>query len=122
MRAQHVQHLRHADDHRNPTHPDLLRDVVRVVAAHEDDSARQHRRDERRHRLAEHVTERQQVQKSHWKQRPGPASILLHFALDRNDIRQDVAMGDDHAFGFTGGARREDDLGDVIAAERDMRR
>ena len=42
--------------------PDLVDDVARVVAAHEHDDAGQHRRNERRHRLAEHVAERQQVE------------------------------------------------------------
>ena len=43
-------------------------------------------------------------------------------AFDRDDVRQDVAVGDDDAFGFGGGAGREDDFGDVVARDGDVRR
>ena len=49
-------------------------DLPRVVAAHEHDDARQHRRNEGRHRLAEHVAERQQVQEPNRKERLCPTS------------------------------------------------
>ena len=37
--------------------------------------------------------------------------VLRHLALDRHDVREDVAMCDDHALGFGRRARGEDDLG-----------
>ena len=40
-------------------------------------------------------------------------------ALDRDDVREHVAVGDDDAFRLGGRARREDDLGDVVAGDRD---
>ena len=101
---------------------DLRDDLARVVAAHEDHDARQHRRDERRHRLAEHVAERQQVQEAQRKERRAPLAVLEHLALDRDDVRQHVAVGDDDALRLGGRARGEDDLGDVVARDRHRRR
>ena len=62
--AQHVEDLRHADDHRDAPALDQAHDVVRVEAAHEDHRAVDHRRDVGGHRLPEHVAERQQVQEA----------------------------------------------------------
>ena len=47
-----------------------------------------------------------------------PLAVLQHLALDRHDVRQDVAVRDDDAFRLGGRARREDDLGDVVARDR----
>ena len=44
-----------------------------------------------------------------------PLAVFQHLALDRNDVRQHVAVRDDDAFRLGGGARGEDDLGDVVA-------
>ena len=118
--AQHVENLRHRHEHRDPARLDLRDDVGRVVAAHEDDGAGQHRRDERRHRLAEHVAERQQVQEAEREERRAPLPVLQHLALDRDDVREDVAVRDDDALRLGGRARREDDLGDVVARDRDV--
>ena len=62
--AQHLEHLRHADQDRNPPGPDLRDDVLRSKAAGEDDRSGQHRRHERRHGLSEHVAERQKIQEA----------------------------------------------------------
>ena len=43
--------------------------------------------------------------------------VLGDLALDRHDVRQHVAVTDDHAFGFGGRARREDDLRDVVCVD-----
>ena len=98
---------------------DLPDDVVRVVAAREDDVPRQHRRHERRHRLAEHVAERQQVQEADRLERPRVLPVLRDLALDRDDVREDVAVRDDDALRLGGRAGREDDLGDVVARDGD---
>ncbi len=119
--AQHVENLRHRHQHRDAPALDLRDDVARVVAAHEDDDARQHRRDEGRHRLAEHVAERQQVQEAQREERRAPLAVLQDLAFDRHDVRQHVAVGDDDALGLGGRARREDDLGDVVAPDGNLR-
>ena len=59
--AQHVEDLRHAHEHRHAPRLDQPDDVVRIEAAREDHRAAHHRRHGGRHRLAEHVAERQQV-------------------------------------------------------------
>ena len=82
---------------------------------------RHHRRDVGGHRLAEHVAERQQVQEPQRVERPRVFAVLQNLALDRDDVREDVAVADDHAFRLRGRARREDDLGDVVARDGDRR-
>ncbi len=75
------------------------------------------------HRLAEHVAERQEVQKANRRKWPAPLAVLHDFAFDRHDVREDVAVGDDDAFGLGRRAGREDDLRHVVAptAERQAR-
>jgi hypothetical protein len=97
MLAQDVEDLRHADEHRNPAALDLRHDLGRVVAAHENHDPGQHRRDECRHRLPEHVAQRQEVQKAEREERPAPLPILQDLAFDRHDIGEDVPVSDDHA-------------------------
>ena len=96
--AQHVEDLRHGHEHRNASRFDLRNDVDRAVAAHEDDHAGNHRRNERGHRLTEHVAERQQVQKAQRIEGSSPFPMFVNLALHRNDVRQDVAVRDDDAF------------------------
>ena len=72
--AEHVEHLRHRHEHRDAPLVNLPDDVVRAEAADEHRGARQHRRDERGHRLAEHVAERQQVEEAQREERPSRTS------------------------------------------------
>ena len=53
------------------------------------------------------------------KERLAPFPVLEDLVLDRDDVRQDVAVGDDDALGLGGRAGREDDLGDVVVRDRD---
>ena len=80
--------------------------------------ARQHRRNERGHRLSEHVAQRQQVQEPEREERPAPSAVLQHLAFDRDDVREHVAVGDDDALRLGRRARRENDLRDVVALDR----
>ena len=80
--------------------------------------AAHHRRNVGRHRLAEHVAERQQVDEAQRMERPRVPPVLHHLALDRDDVRQDVAVADDDALRLGRGAGREDDLDDVVARDR----
>ena len=45
------------------------------------------------------------------QERPRVLAVLHHLALDRDDVREHVAVRDDDPFGLGGRARREDDLG-----------
>ena len=119
--AQHVEDLRHADQHRHAARLDQADDVVRVEAAREDDRAAHHRRHVGRHRLAEHVAERQQVDEAQRMERPRVAAVLHHLALDRDDVGHHVAMADDDALRLGRRARGEDDLDDVVARDGDVR-
>jgi hypothetical protein len=48
-------------------------------------------------------------------------TVFDDLALDGNDVREHVPMSDDDALRFGSGARREDDLDDVVACDRDLR-
>ncbi len=74
------------------------------------DLARQHRWDERRHRLAEHVAERQEIQESEGEKRTAILPVLQHFPLNGFDICEHVTMGDDDALGLGRRARGKDDF------------
>ena len=113
--AQHVlfqdlEHLRHAHEDRNPPGADLPHDVFRSETPGEHDHARKHRRDERRHRLPEHVAEWKEIQEPDRQKRPGVLLVLRHFPLDRDDVRENVAVCNDHALGFSRGPGCEDDF------------
>ena len=65
----------------NPPRVDLPNDLVRIVAAHEHNHSREHRRDERGHRLSEHMTQGQQIEESNRTERAGVFPIFLHLAM-----------------------------------------
>src|SRR5262249_16784573 len=115
--AQHVQGLRYRYQNGNSPAPDLADDFRRVISPYEDDGAGEHRRDEGGHGLTEHMAEWQQVQEAYWEERSAPRPILTNLALDGDDVCQDVSVGDDHALGFGGCARGEDDFGHIISAD-----
>ena len=112
--AQDLENLRHRDQHRNPPRANLPDDFFRIEPTHENHYAGQHRRDEGGHGLAEHVAERQKIQKADGGERAGVIAILEDFTFHRNNIGQNVAVRNDDAFGFGGGAGSEDDFGGLV--------
>ena len=117
MVPQDLEDLGHAHQHRHAPIVDLPDDVVGRVAAREHHEAGQHRRDERSHRLSEHVAERQEVEESNREKRPGPLAVLRDLPLDRHDVGEEVPVGDDHALRVGSGAGREDDLRRVVGRQ-----
>ena len=115
------QNSRHRNQHRNAPLANLPGDLPRIVAVDEHGHARQHRRNERRHRLPEHVTQRKQIQEPDRRERPHVLEIFADLALDRHDVGQDVAMRDDDALRLGGRARGEQDFGDIVARDRRAR-
>ena len=111
---EHLEDLRHAHQHRDASLANLPDDVVGRVAAREQDQARQHRRHECPHRLAEHVAERQKIEKANRQERLRPLPVLRDLLLDGNDVGEDVPVGDDDALGIGGRAGREDDLRGIV--------
>ena len=96
---EHIEDLRHADDHRDAPLAHAPDDVVRIEAAHEHHGAVDERRDVRGHRLPEHVAQRQQVQEADRRERPRVFLVLVDLLRDRDRVREDVAMADDDALG-----------------------
>src|SRR6187431_1583913 len=86
-------------------------DLDRAEAVGEDHGAREHRRHERGHRLAEHVAEWKKIQETDGMEWPDVLPVPRYLLLDRQDVREDVPMSNRDAFGFGRRARREDDLG-----------
>ena len=122
MLPQHVQDLRDRHEDRDLPGPDLVDDVARVVAPHEHDDPGQHRRNEGRHGLAEHVAERQQVEEPDRAEWFRVAAVLDHLAFHRNDVREDVTVGDHDALRFGRRPGREDDFRNVVAPDLHGRR
>ncbi len=102
--AQHLEDFRDGDQHRDSPRSDLADDLGGMVAALEHDGPRDHRRNEGRERLPEEVTERQEIQKANRGKRAAVAAILANLLLDRNDVREQVAMGNDDALRLGGRA------------------
>jgi hypothetical protein len=94
---------------------------MRIEAAREDDRPADHRRDVRGHRLPEHMTEWQQVQKPQRMKRTRVVTVFHHFAFNRDDVREHVPVTNHDTFRFGGGAGSEDDLRDVVTRDVDVR-
>jgi hypothetical protein len=117
--AQHLEDLRHRNQHRDAAAANLRHHVFRSEGTGEHHHAVQQRRHERRHRLAEHVAERKQVEEADRQERPGVLPVLRDFTLDRDDVGEDVPVREHHALRLRRGAGREDHLGDVVCADLD---
>src|SRR5437867_3285543 len=59
------------------------------------------------------MTERKQVQKSHWVNNAFVFEVLLNLRFERVDVGEQVSMREAHAFWLGGSARSENDLGSV---------
>ena len=77
----------------------------------------QHRGHERGHRLPEHVTERQEVEETDGKERAAVFLVFPDLLFDRDDVGQDVAVGEDDPFRLGRRAGREDDFDRVVARD-----
>ena len=117
MLAKHVENLGHRYEHRDAAAFDQRRNLNRVVPAHEYHDAGEHRRDEGGHRLTEHVAERQEVEEADGGKWRGPLPVLHHLTLDRDDVGEDVPMGDDDALRLGCGTGCEDDLRHVVSSD-----
>src|SRR6266852_133366 len=84
--AEHIKYLRYTHYDGNPPLADLPHNLVWIVPAHEDNRARQCRRDEDCHSLPEEVTKWRQVKKSYWREWAEVLPKLHCLALDRNDV------------------------------------
>jgi hypothetical protein len=115
---QHLENFGHAHQDRDPAAADLADDVLGCVASGEHDDAGEHRRDERRHRLAEHVTERKEIEKPERQERLRPLLVLRHLVLDRHDVGEDVAMADHDPLRLGGRAGGKDDFGGGVGGDR----
>ena len=61
------------------------------------------------------MAQRQKIEEAERVKDAFVAQILLDLAFNRLQIREDVAMRDDHTLRFAGGTRREDDLHRIVA-------
>ena len=118
LMPQQVQHLRHAHQHRDAPPVDQMQDVARTVARREEHVARNHRRDQRRHRLPKHVAQRQQIQESYGLERPHVFPVFRDAFVDGLQVRQNIAMRDGDAFGVARCSGSEQNFGEVVNRRR----
>ncbi len=92
IRSHHFEHFRNRHENRDAAAPDLPGNLVRVVAVQEKGHAGQHGGDERRHGLAEHMAQRQQIQEANGIKRFAIKAVFPHFFFNGDDVRQNIAM------------------------------
>ena len=97
-------------------------DLLRAGARNKHDRRRHQRRNQQGQRLSEQMAQRQEIQNAKRQKRPGILSILRHFARDRLEIRQQIAVRDDDALRLGGGPRGEDDFRDIAGSSYAGRR
>src|SRR5579872_6471160 len=61
------------------------------------------------------MTERKQIQEPQRMHEALILQIRTHLALQRSNVRQNIAVGNDYALGFGRRARRKNNLQDVVA-------
>ena len=117
MRAQQIQHARHAGDDGNSFAMDGLDEALRLQARFIVHFGAEERWNPQGHELAEDVAERQRVQKMQRVKDALVLQILFHLLLDRIEAREHVAVGVDDTLGFGGRAGSEQDLKGCIEGE-----
>ena len=111
--AQQIEHLGHADHHGNPTVPNQVRRLARTVTGLEENFPGDHGRNQRRHRLPEHMAQRQQVQETDGRERAHVLSILIDLMVDGFQVGQNIAVRESDAPGCAGSTRSEQDFRDL---------
>src|SRR5262245_31978219 len=95
-----------------------LDDLAWMDFACEDGSTFEKHRHEQPEGLAEHVTERQEVQNAYRLEWPRPLPVLRNLILKWTQVRANVAMTMNDAFRFPGRARRVNNLDHIIRSDR----
>ena len=110
-----VQRLRHQQHHGDPALPHQLEQQRRLAAGDEGDAGAAAQAAEQRPHLLEHVAQGQQ------RQHPERGTAGDHL-LQRLQVGQQVAVGQQHPLGVAGGAGGEHDLGEVVAGQKHVAR
>ena len=74
--------------------------------------------EENSEKLAEHVAERKEVEKSQRMKEAFPAAVAIDFFFEGFEIGEQVAVGEDDAAGFGRGAGGEDNFDGIGALNR----
>src|SRR6185369_5587867 len=109
-----LENLRHADQHRDSILVNEVDDLARMNFSCESSRAFQKQRHEDSKRLAEHVTERKQIENANRLKWSSPLFVLRDLFLKRPEIRADVSMSMNNAFRFSSCSGGVHDLYDVI--------
>jgi hypothetical protein len=107
----------HPYQHRNPLALDRADHLGGIQTFLENDEPLQQLRDEDTEELPEDMTQRQQVQEADRMNHSFVLQIFLNLALERLEVRQDVAMRNHHAFGFRRRSGSKNDLDRVVTPE-----
>ena len=112
--AQQIEHLGHADHHGNPAASNQVRRFARAETGLEENFPRDQGGNQRRHRLPEHMTQRQQVQETDGRERTHVLSILIDLVVDGFQVGQDIAVSKSDSLWRAGRTRSEQDFRDLI--------
>ncbi len=95
-----------------------MQDLRRVQRVLKDHGGRQQLRQKDSEKLSKDMAQWQQVQETQRMKDALVAKVLADLALQRLEVGQNVAMGDDYTARLGSRARGKDDLHDVVARER----
>ena len=115
--AQGIEHARHGDEQRGALAANGAHNFRGVERFLEDDRGTHQRRNEDPEELAEDVAQRKQIHEAQGMKETLVFQIGLNSALERLEIRENVAVREDHAAGLGGRTGSEHNLGDVIPSQ-----
>ena len=99
-----LEDLRHRDHHGYTSLANLPHNFVRAISAHKHRDPGYQRQNEERDHLAEHVTERNQAEKTQREYRSKPFGVSGNKLLRRNNIGQNISVRDGDSLRFSGRA------------------
>src|SRR5205085_771439 len=121
LALERLEHTRHSNQRRDAFALDCGDDfswVERVLKQH---CRAQQWRDPHSHELTEDVAQRHKIEKAKGMKEALPLKVWLHTRFERLQIREDVAVGNNHTLGIGCRPRREDNLRDRSTVERRAR-
>ena len=110
MGLEEGQNARHGSQNGDALGADQFNDVRRGEPALEVQLGPEDGRDPESHGLAEDMAQRQRVQNAQRMNQPLVAHVGLGAIFDGPHAGQHIAVGEDHALGFAGGAGGEENL------------
>ena len=119
--AQQIEHARNGDEHGGAFAFYGAKNFRGIGGIFENDGGAEQWRNEQRHELSENVAERNQRDEAQRVQEAFVFQIGLDAAFDGFEIGEKISVGEHDAARLGGGAGGEENFGNVLAGERQIR-